>query len=118
VDPLEERIRHRQRSESALGRAWLAKLPHAVAFLRGLGAQQVWLFGSLVTGTTHGQSDVDLMVAGLPASERTKAWLELEEFFGASVDLVPEEVTSSAFRNAVHRWGREITALGAEHVTE
>jgi predicted nucleotidyltransferase len=101
VDPLEERIRARQQCENALGQARLAKLPGAVALLRRLGVERVWLFGSLVTGATHAGSDVDLMVRGLPVGERTKAWLELEEIFGASVDLVPEEASSSAFRDAV-----------------
>jgi predicted nucleotidyltransferase len=86
--------------------------------LRGLGAERVWLFGSLITGATHEGSDVDLMVGGLPSAERTKAWLELEALFEASVDLVPEEATSSSFRDAVHRRGREITSLGGEHVAE
>ncbi|MEY4546753.1 MAG: polymerase beta, Nucleotidyltransferase [Pseudomonadota bacterium] len=79
VDPLEERIRARQRSDSALGQARLARLPRAVALLMRLGVERVWLFGSLATGTTHADSDVDLMVKGLPASERTNAWLQLEE---------------------------------------
>jgi predicted nucleotidyltransferase len=116
VDPLEERIRARQRSESALAQARLSKLPRAVALLRELGVQRVWLFGSLTTGATHEGSDVDLMVSGLPSAERTKAWLALEELFEASVDLVPEEVASMPFRDAVQRSGREITSLGVEHV--
>lgn len=37
VDPLEERIGARQRSASALAKARLAKLPPAVALLRGPG---------------------------------------------------------------------------------
>jgi predicted nucleotidyltransferase len=86
--------------------------------LRSLGADRVWLFGSLATGATHAGSDVDLMVSGLPSAERTKAWLELEELFEASVDLVPEEAAGSAFRDAVQRRGREITALGVEHVAQ
>ena len=118
VDPLEERIRIRQRSDSARAEARLAKLPRAVALLRALGAERVWLFGSLTTGTTHDGSDVDLMVSGLPAHERTSAWLGLEDLFETSVDLVPEEATSLAFRDAVHRRGRDITFLGAEHVAK
>jgi predicted nucleotidyltransferase len=117
VDPLEERIRARQSRESSVAQARLAKLPRAVALLRDLGVERVWLFGSLITGAAHEGSDVDLMVSGLPSGERTKAWLALEELFEAAVDLVPEEATSGPFRDAVHDRGREITALGAEHVT-
>jgi predicted nucleotidyltransferase len=116
VDPLEERFRARQESESALAAARLAKLPQAVALLRAFGVERVWLFGSLTTGATHQDSDVDLMVTGLPSAERARAWLKLEELFDASVDLVPEEAASSAFREAVYRRGREVTALGGEHV--
>jgi predicted nucleotidyltransferase len=118
VDPLEERISAQQRSASALAEARLAKLPQAVALLRGLGVERVWLFGSLTTGATHEGSDVDLMVRGLPSGERTNAWLELEELFEAPVDLVPEEAASSAFRGAVQRRGREITALGGDPVAQ
>jgi predicted nucleotidyltransferase len=118
VDPLEERITARQRSASALAKARLAKLPQAVALLRGFGVERVWLFGSLTTGATHEGSDVDLMVRGLPSGERTNAWLKLEELFEAPVDLVPEEAVSSAFRGAVHCRGQEITAFGGDHVAE
>jgi predicted nucleotidyltransferase len=118
VDPLEERISARQRSASAVAKARLAKLPLAVSLLRGLGAERVWLFGSLTTGATHEGSDVDLMVRGLPSSERTNAWLKLEELFEAPVDLVPEELASSAFRGAVHRRGQEITTLGGHPVAQ
>ena len=117
VDPLEERIGASQRSASALAEVRLAKLPRAVALHRGLGGARVWLFGSLATGATHEGSDVDLMVSGLPPTERTQAWLRLEELFEASVDLVPEEAASRAFRDAVQLRGREITSLGAEHVS-
>lgn len=81
-----------------------------------LGAIRVWLFGSLATGATHVGSDVDLMVRGLPAAERTNAWLELEEPFEVSVDLVPEEAASRPLRDAVQLRGREITSLGGKHV--
>lgn len=59
VDPLEERFRVRQRAASALAQGRLAKLPQAVALLRALGAERVWLFGSLSTGAVHEGSDVD-----------------------------------------------------------
>ncbi len=115
MDPLEERIRARQQSATALAQARLAKLPRAVALLRGLGGDRVWLFGSLAEGAAHEGSDVDLMVSGLPSAVRTNAWLELEELFGGSVDLVPEEAASRPFRDAVQLRGREITSLGGEH---
>lgn len=99
-----------------LAQARLAKLPRAVALLRGLGAERVWLFGSLSTGATHEDSDVDLMVRGLPPGERTNAWLKLEELFEAPVDLVPEEAASSPFRQAVHSRGQDVTALGGDRV--
>lgn len=118
VDPLEERIRAEQQSANALARARLEKLPQAVALLRGLGAERVWLFGSLATGATHAGSDVDLMVQGLPSGERARAWFALEQLFDASVDLVPDEAASSTFRDAIRRRGREITSLGAECVAQ
>lgn len=117
MDPLEERIRERQRRDSLLAEARLAKLPRAVALLRGLGAERVWLFGSLVTGATHEGSDVDFMVRGLPAGLHATAWMELEKLFEAPVDLVSEEAASVAFREAVHERGREITSVGVEHVS-
>jgi predicted nucleotidyltransferase len=101
-----------------LAKARLAKLPQAVALLRGLGVERVWLFGSLTTGAAHEGSDVDIMVRGLPSGERTQAWLKLEELFEASVDLVAEETASKPFRDAVQRRGREITGLREGHVAQ
>ena len=118
VDPLEERIRESQRRAGVLASERLAKLARAVDILRGLGAETVWLFGSLVKGSVHEGSDVDLMVKGLPSVEHTNAWLQLQELFAARVDLVPEEAVGSAFRDAVHRGGRDITCLRNADVAE
>ncbi len=112
VLPLEERIRDRQRRARALADERLARLPEAVALLRSLGAEQVWLFGSLAGGEPHARSDVDLLVRGLPADSRTAAWWELEEHFAAPVDLLREEESGPALRAAVHARGRDVTALG------
>jgi predicted nucleotidyltransferase len=71
----------------------------------------------LLDGTTHEESDVDLMVTGLPSGQRATAWLQLEALFEAPVDLVPEEASSATFRDSVRRRGREITTLGDGHGT-
>ena len=59
-------IRQRQRAAEARARARAeglkALLPRAVEVLRGHGAVQVWLFGSLAVGGEVERSDVDLAV--------------------------------------------------------
>ena len=42
------------------------KVDEAVAILRGLGATEVYVFGSAVTGRWTERSDLDLAVRGLP----------------------------------------------------
>ena len=46
-------------------------------FLKGEGCETVFLFGSLVTGKIHGNSDIDIGVKGLPPEKFFKAYSKL-----------------------------------------
>ncbi len=45
----------------------MQQVHEAARILRAQGAQEVYLFGSLVEGDWHSESDVDLAVEGLPS---------------------------------------------------
>ena len=51
-----------------------AALPEIAAYLAGLGATRVWLFGSFGWGPPSADSDGDLAVQGLPTEAHFRAW--------------------------------------------
>lgn len=82
-----------------------ARLPDAAHLARQQGAQQVWLFGSVVHGDLDEDSDVDLAVAGLPAHRHTTLHIALTDLLQAPVDLVRLEQAPESLRQTIERWG-------------
>jgi predicted nucleotidyltransferase len=74
------------------------------------GVQRVVLFGSLAdTDWFIPNSDVDLAVEGLSASDFWNAWRVVEDVIGdRPVDLVELEMASEALRNAIQKYGMEL----------
>ena len=66
----------------------------AVDLAETYGVQRVWLFGSLVGGQPHAESDVDVLVEGLPAEEWLRAGSRVERWVEAPVDLIRVEDAS------------------------
>jgi predicted nucleotidyltransferase len=60
----------------------------AAHLLRGLGASQVFVFGSFARGELRRDSDVDLAVSGLPAAVYFSAVSKASDLLGRPVDLV------------------------------
>lgn len=60
----------------------------AASLLRGMGASQVFVFGSVVRGGLRPDSDIDLAVSGLPAMVYFSAVSRTSDLFGRPVDLV------------------------------
>ena len=60
----------------------------AANMLRGMGASQVFVFGSLVRGELRPDSDIDMAVSGLPAKVYFSAVSRASDILGRPVDLV------------------------------
>ena len=60
----------------------------AADLLRGLGATQVFIFGSAARGELRPDSDVDLAVTGLPPQVYFSAVSKASDLLGRPVDLV------------------------------
>ena len=84
-------------------------MPDAARLLRQRGASRVVLFGSLATGAPpHERTDVDLAVWGLSERAALDVVLDLEDLFGASVDLVCVETATPTLAARVARDGVEV----------
>jgi len=96
-------------ARTARARAVLAEI--ARVLIERYGARQVTLFGSLARGDFGEDSDIDLVVDGLPAHLLFAAGAEAERLAGdIAVDLVPAEAASERARAALHKEG--IVLLG------
>lgn len=89
----------------------LERVREAAAQLKTrFGVRQVILFGSLADPDWFvADSDVDLAVAGLQATDFWQAWRLVEEIIGNSpVDLIEVEGATESLRQAVERYGIEL----------
>jgi predicted nucleotidyltransferase len=60
----------------------------ATDFLKTEGCQAVYLFGSMVTGKIHANSDIDIGVKGLPAKKFFRAFSVLDRALDNKIDIV------------------------------
>jgi len=60
----------------------------ATYFLKNEGCKDVFLFGSLVTGTMHNNSDIDIGITGLPPKKFFRVCASLDKELENKVDLV------------------------------
>jgi predicted nucleotidyltransferase len=74
------------------GIAAAAKLFHQ------LGASEVFLFGSAVSGQLRANSDIDMAVSGLPPSVYFSAVSQATELVGRPIDLVDLDDQSALVR--------------------
>jgi predicted nucleotidyltransferase len=89
---LREREQARRRLDAARRERLWAALPAAVQCLVAeFGVSQVTLFGSVARDQAGLDSDVDLLVTGLPAERLFEATARVSRLLGADVDLVPAE---------------------------
>lgn len=104
-----QRRQAQQRQLQAYHQTLLAVATQAAQILKQeFGAQQVWLFGSvLVPRSIHARSDVDLAVAGLDPTQYFVALARLLDLDpNVSVDLVEIERTSDSLRSRILSEGR------------
>ena len=60
----------------------------ATNLLKNEGCKTVFLFGSLVTGKIHEDSDIDIGISGLPPQKYLKVYAKLDREVSSKVDLV------------------------------
>ena len=63
-------------------------IDEAAAVLKGAGAREVYVFGSVLRGELREDSDVDFAVAGLPPQVFYKAMGEAEDVLRKPIDLI------------------------------
>jgi predicted nucleotidyltransferase len=60
----------------------------AANLLKDEGCQSIYLFGSLVTGKIHHNSDIDIGIKGLPPEKFFRVYAKLDNNLLNDVDLV------------------------------
>ena len=60
----------------------------AVNLLRNEGCKSIYLFGSMVTGKIHNNSDIDIGISGLPPQNFFRVYANLDRELSNNIDLV------------------------------
>jgi len=60
----------------------------ATSFLKNEGCQSIYLFGSLITGKIHQNSDIDIGIKGLPPEKFIRVYAKLDKNLSNTLDLV------------------------------
>jgi len=60
----------------------------AIILLKDEGCKSVFLFGSMVTGKIHDESDIDIGITGLPPQNFFRVYAHLDRQLKNKVDLV------------------------------
>jgi len=82
----------------------------ATNLLKNEGCRSVFLFGSLVTGKIHSNTDIDIGIKGLPAGNFFRVYAKLDDNLTNSVDLVDFD-DNEKFYNLLSSLG-EVVELG------
>ncbi len=79
----------------------------AAFFLKSEGCRAVYLFGSLVTGTYHENSDIDIGIKGLQPEKFLRVYSKLDDKLSNEVDLVDFDVNNK-FYNLLNSLGEVV----------
>jgi len=63
-------------------------IENATKLLKNEGCEEIFLFGSLVTGKIHEESDIDMGIKGLPRERFLHLYSKLYFDFDNKIDLV------------------------------
>ena len=69
----------------------------ATNLLRNAGCKGVFLFGSLITGDVHKDSDIDIGITGLHPSKFFRVYASLDRELTNRVDLVDFDLTNDFY---------------------
>jgi predicted nucleotidyltransferase len=97
--------------EKRLKEELIGRIRNAATTLKSkFGAKRVILFGSLAhAGWFVEDSDVDLVVEGVPSEKYWQAWKFLEESISdRPVDLIDIETAGESLKRAIDRYGVEL----------
>lgn len=86
--------------------AFQRDLEHAVTILKEGGCQTVFLFGSLVQGTYHAASDIDLAIEGCPKGAFFALYSRLYMELDTLVDLVDLDTIGDPLVESLRKHGR------------
>jgi len=82
----------------------------ATNFLKNEGCQSIFVFGSLVTGKIHKNSDIDIGIKGLPSEKFIRVYAKLVNNVSNTVDLVDFD-ENDKFYNLLNSLG-ELVKIG------
>jgi predicted nucleotidyltransferase len=82
----------------------------AIIFLKNEGCKAVYLFGSMVTGKIHQNSDIDIGITGLPAKKYFRVYAILDKELSNKIDLVDFDLYKDLY-NLLNSLG-EIAEIG------
>jgi len=82
----------------------------ATHLLKDEGCQSVYLFGSLVTGKIHQNSDIDIGIKGLPPERFFRVYAKLDNNLLNEVDLIDFD-ENNQFYNLLNSLG-EVIEIG------
>jgi len=113
TDPLEPYLNYwrrrrelaRRRQQRCLAMAWLDLEKITQVLVSQFGAQRVIVFGSLVLGRFREDSDIDVAVAGVPASDFFPALAAVQRLTAFPVDLKPWEDLEPYFQQKIIKTG-------------
>jgi predicted nucleotidyltransferase len=78
--------------------------------LKNEGCQSIYLFGSMVTGKIHQNSDIDIGIKGLPPGKFFRVYAQLDNNVSNNIDLVDFD-ENSKFYNLLDSLG-EVVKIG------
>jgi predicted nucleotidyltransferase len=82
----------------------------AVNLLKNEGCQSIYLFGSLVTGKNHEESDIDIGIKGLPEGKFFEICARVYFSIDNDIDIVDFD-NNADFYNLLNRQG-EMVEIG------
>ena len=82
----------------------------AVEILKNEGCKKIYLFGSLVTGKNHDNSDIDIGIEGLPPDKFFNVYGKLGICMNNAIDLVDFDFSKDFFE--IVKKHKEIIEIG------
>jgi predicted nucleotidyltransferase len=82
----------------------------AVNLLKGEGCRSIYLFGSLVTGKSRGESDIDIGIKGLPQGKFFETCARVYFAMDNDIDIVDFD-NNAGFYDLLRRQG-EVVEIG------
>jgi predicted nucleotidyltransferase len=82
----------------------------AINLLKNEGCQSIYLFGSLVTGKSHDESDIDIGIKGLPKGKFFETCARVYFSIDNDIDIVDFD-NNADFYNLLNRQG-EVVEIG------